>query len=97
VGCSALHDGTGETIEFGRHVDAVQLNSGKTYPYGFGWSVAEAGGKRVVSHDGAWQGFTMSIVRHVDDRLTIIVMTNLDEDNSKSENIAKDVGNIYLK
>jgi hypothetical protein len=50
-----------------------------------------------MPHDGAWQGFTMSIVRHVDDRLTIIVMTNLDEDNSKSENIAKDVGNIYLK
>lgn len=75
----------------------VQLNSGKTYPYGFGWFLAQQGNKRVVSHDGAWQGFTMSIVRHLDDHLTVIVMTNLDSDNSKPEKIAQEVADVYLR
>jgi len=52
---------------------------------------------KVVIHDRAWQGFTMSIARYLDDRLTVIVMTNLDSDNSKPEKIAKDAAEIYLK
>src|SRR5437016_8414524 len=56
----------------------VRLNSGKTYPYGFGWSIAEVNGHRLLEHGGSWQGFTMHISRYVDDRLTIVVMTNLD-------------------
>lgn len=75
----------------------VQLNNGKTYPYGFGWSLAEEGGKRAVSHDGAWQGFTMTINRFLDDRFTVIVMSNLDSDNSKPEKIVDQITKIYLK
>jgi CubicO group peptidase (beta-lactamase class C family) len=75
----------------------VKLNDGKTYPYGFGWGLGFRNGHKVVAHNGAWQGFTMSIDRYLDDRLTIIVMTNLDSDNSKPEKIVKDVADIYLK
>ena len=75
----------------------VKLNNGSTYPYGFGWALSEKDGKRIVSHDGAWQGFTMNITRHVDDRFTVIVMTNLDSDNSKPEKITEAVENLYLK
>ena len=75
----------------------VKLNDGKTYPYGFGWGLGFRNGHKVVAHNGAWQGFTMSIDRYLDDRLTIIVMTNLDSDNSKPERIVKDVADIYLK
>jgi CubicO group peptidase (beta-lactamase class C family) len=75
----------------------VRLNSGKTYPYGFGWDLEPKNGHRAVSHDGAWQGFTMSISRYTDDRLTVIVMTNLDSNNSKPERIVGDVAAIYLK
>ena len=75
----------------------VKFNDGKTYPYGFGWGLASRDGHKVVAHDGAWQGFTMSIARYLDDRLTIIVMTNLDSDDSKPEKIVKDVADIYLK
>jgi CubicO group peptidase (beta-lactamase class C family) len=75
----------------------VKLNNGKSYPYGFGWSIREARGKRVVSHDGAWQGFTMSISRHLDDRFTVIVMTNLDSDHAKPEKIVEAITSIYLK
>ena len=45
----------------------VKLNSGKTYPYGFGWSIAEVNGHRLFEHGGSWQGFTMHILRYVDD------------------------------
>jgi CubicO group peptidase (beta-lactamase class C family) len=75
----------------------AKLTSGKTYPYGFGWDLGSKQGHRVVSHDGAWQGFTMSISRYLDERLTVIVMTNLDSDNSKPEEIADAVAGIYLK
>jgi CubicO group peptidase (beta-lactamase class C family) len=75
----------------------VKLNNGKTYPYGFGWSLEPKNGRRAVSHDGAWQGFTMSIVRYLDDRLTVIVMTNLDSNNSKPEQIVHDVAAVYLQ
>jgi CubicO group peptidase (beta-lactamase class C family) len=75
----------------------VKLNNGKTYPYGFGWFLSDKDGRHAESHDGAWQGFTMNITRYVDDRLTVIVMTNLDSDNSKPEKIAQDVAKIYLK
>lgn len=76
---------------------AVKLNDGKTYPYGFGWSLEPMNGHRLVAHDGAWQGFTMSIARFVDDKLTFIVMTNLDSDNSKPDAIVKELAKIYLK
>jgi CubicO group peptidase (beta-lactamase class C family) len=75
----------------------VKLNDGKTYPYGFGWGLASRGGHKVLIHEGAWQGFTMSIARYLEDRLTVIVMTNLDSDNSKPEKISKDAADIYLK
>ena len=74
----------------------VKLNSGKTSPYGFGWRVAEVNGHRLLEHGGAWQGFTMHISRYVDDRLTIIVMTNLDSGHSDPAKIAQGVAALYL-
>jgi len=75
----------------------VKLNDGKTYPYGFGWFLSEKNGRKSVSHDGAWQGFTMGIARYLTEGLTVIVMTNLDSDHSKPEKIVEDVAAIYLK
>lgn len=74
----------------------VKLNNGTNYNYGFGWGVQEANGHRLLAHDGAWQGFTMNISRYVDDRLTIVVFTNLDENNSRPAAIAKAVAAIYI-
>lgn len=75
----------------------VKLNDGTTYPYGFGWGVKTQAGYRIVEHDGAWQGFTMSIARFLDQGLTVIVMTNLDENNSTPAKIVAEVAKIYLK
>ena len=54
----------------------VRLNSGKAYPYGFGWDVAEYAGRRAERHGGSWQGFMTHIARYPDDDLTIIVLAN---------------------
>ncbi|MEW5915799.1 MAG: serine hydrolase domain-containing protein [Gemmatimonadota bacterium] len=55
----------------------VRLNSGKPYPYGFGWAVAEEAGQPTQQHGGAWQGFQAFIARYLRDDLTIIVLANL--------------------
>jgi CubicO group peptidase (beta-lactamase class C family) len=55
----------------------VRLNDGTTYPYGFGWSLENVNGHRLIAHGGAWQGFKAYIGRYVDDNLTIVVFANL--------------------
>jgi CubicO group peptidase (beta-lactamase class C family) len=74
----------------------VKLKDGKTYPYGFGWFLNETNGHRLIEHDGSWQGFTMNISRYVDDKLTVIVMTNLDSGHAKPERVAHGVAGIYV-
>ena len=72
---------------------AVKLNNGQTHPYGFGWRLGEARGRRIVDHGGAWQGFTSYIRRYVDDKLTVVVFSNLARANL--ENIARSIAWIY--
>lgn len=55
----------------------VKLNNGSTKAYGFGWSFGEIKGHKIIEHGGAWQGFTTYIARYVDDKLTVIALTNL--------------------
>jgi CubicO group peptidase (beta-lactamase class C family) len=74
----------------------VLLNSGKTYPYGFGWELGDVNGHPVQFHTGSNQGFWISISRYVRDRLTIIVLTNLDETHSVTLGIAQPVAALYI-
>jgi hypothetical protein len=60
----------------------------------FGWFVVTKNGHRVVEHEGAWQGFETQISRLVDDKLTVVVLTNLDD--AKPEVFADRVGEMYL-
>lgn len=54
-----------------------KLNSGKRYPYGFGWTVEEWRGKPWYHHGGAWQGFKSYISRYLSEDLTVVVLVNL--------------------
>lgn len=56
----------------------VKLNDGKPAEsgYGFGWMIGETRGHRVIQHGGAWQGFCAYIARYVDQKLSVIVLTN---------------------
>ena len=55
----------------------VRLNSGATYPYGFGWFVDGFSGQRRQHHSGQWQGFSTYISRYLEDDLTVAVLCNL--------------------
>ena len=59
----------------------VQLTSGKTYPYGFGWFLDERGGKPLQQHSGSWQGFKTQLSRFLGDDLSIVVLANLAQAN----------------
>ncbi|MCH8084333.1 MAG: serine hydrolase, partial [Myxococcales bacterium] len=72
----------------------ARLNSGEFYPYGFGWSFDEHLGHRRISHAGGWVGFQTFIGRYVDDRFSVIVLTNLAE--AEPERIADTIAAIYF-
>jgi CubicO group peptidase (beta-lactamase class C family) len=81
---------------FDRMWTPVTLKNGKTHPYGFGWEIGDMNGHRLLEHGGAWQGFTMEIARYVNDRLTVIVLTNLDSGHSAPWKIAHNVAGLYI-
>jgi len=62
--------------------------------YGFGWFIDDRHGHRCIHHDGAWQGFQTAIDRYVDDRLTVVALSNLS--GSQPGKITQHVGEIYL-
>ena len=72
----------------------TRLNSGESYPYGFGWRLDEHLGHRRIAHGGGWVGFRTFIGRYVDDRFSVIVLTNLAE--AEPEQIADTIAAIYL-
>jgi hypothetical protein len=46
------------------------------FNYGFGWFVDSYHGHRLVQHSGGTPGFSSVIYRFLDDKLTIIILTN---------------------
>ncbi|HKW62674.1 MAG TPA: serine hydrolase domain-containing protein [Candidatus Acidoferrum sp.] len=74
-----------------------KLNSGKPNKanYGFAWEINNVNGHRVIEHGGAWQGFTTYIARYVDDRLTVVALTNLDSGHANPKKITSGVAAIY--
>jgi len=75
---------------------AANLRDGKPNRahYGFGWFVESQNGHRVVQHDGRWQGFSTQISRYLDDRLTVVILTN--QGYCDPHLIADDVAAIYF-
>jgi CubicO group peptidase (beta-lactamase class C family) len=49
---------------------------GRKYNYGFGWRLKERNGKKVIYHNGLWNGFTSTVTHRVDDGLTLILLSN---------------------
>ena len=47
-----------------------------SFDYGFGWFIDKFHGHRLVQHSGGTPGFSSLIYRFIDDKLTIIVLTN---------------------
>jgi CubicO group peptidase (beta-lactamase class C family) len=70
----------------------VSLGDGITYPYGFGWSLSEQRGRRLIEHGGSWQGFRTAIARYVEDELTVVVLANAA--GTPTEAIAHEIAGI---
>ena len=68
-----------------------QPNSGN---YGYGWSIEEKKGHKVIGHGGSWQGFKTHISRYVDDKLTVVVLINQAE--AEPGPITDRVAEMYL-
>ena len=72
----------------------VKLNSGESYPYGFGWMLGTVKGHKLVQHGGSLPGFRAGFARFVDDKLTIVILTN--SDNANPNGIAGGVAALYI-
>jgi hypothetical protein len=74
-----------------------KLSNGKPNKanYGFAWDIHEVNGHKVIEHGGAWQGFTCHIARYVNDRLTVVALSNLDAGHSRPSKIVYGVAGIY--
>ncbi len=72
----------------------VKLNSGASYPYGFGWELDAVNGHKRVQHGGSLPGFRSVIARYLDDKLTVIVLTNAD--NASPGPIALGVAEAFI-
>ncbi len=73
---------------------SAKLNNGTNTDYGFGWSVGKREGHREVGHGGGTAGFSTYIARFIDDKLTVIVLT--DSSGGTAANIARGIAGFYL-
>ena len=74
----------------------VKLKNGKPNSdhYGFAWFINDVHGHRIIEHAGAWQGFTSNISRYVDDKMTVVVLTNLE--HADPPDITHHVAGLYI-
>ena len=72
----------------------VRLNSGKTYPHGFGWELHDGRGPAWYRHGGSWQGFETAYLHATDADLSVIVLSNLAQANPMQ--VAQRIAQLYL-
>jgi CubicO group peptidase (beta-lactamase class C family) len=60
----------------------TRLNNGQTYNYGFGWFLDENSQmNRVAMHPGGWPGYKTFIIRGLDNKDFVIVLSNNESDS----------------
>jgi CubicO group peptidase (beta-lactamase class C family) len=62
--------------------------------YGYGWRIAPVDGHPCIQHSGGIEGFTSCIMRFPDDKLTVIVLCNVQ--NINSSQIARRLATVAL-
>jgi D-alanyl-D-alanine carboxypeptidase len=71
-----------------------KLNDGKPLTYGYGWGVDVYRTRKRVSHGGGINGFSTFISRFVDDKLTVIVLSNLE--GGSAGRLADGIAEFYI-
>jgi D-alanyl-D-alanine carboxypeptidase len=74
----------------------LKLNNGKTKPYGFAWFLDPLQGHVNIGHSGTTSGFSASFQRFPKEELTVIVLTNSNEEGVATK-IAKEIALLYLE
>ncbi|MBX3244033.1 MAG: beta-lactamase family protein [Acidobacteria bacterium] len=74
---------------------AFKLNDGTDAPYGLGWQTGTYRGKKRIGHGGSLSGFRTDLTRFPDEKVTIIVLTNLESANPAA--ISNGVAALYIK
>ena len=77
---------------------------GEPTSYGFGWFLGSYRGHKLATHGGVLSGFSSSVHRFVDDRITIIVLCNSKEGERRAgedrmgqaDALARDIADIYV-
>jgi len=60
----------------------TRLNNGQTYNYGFGWFLDEDSQlDRIAMHSGGWPGYKTFIIRGLDNKDFVIVLSNNESDS----------------
>jgi D-alanyl-D-alanine carboxypeptidase len=73
----------------------VKLNDGSTHPYGLGWELDSISRERQIRHGGDITGYLSQFVRSLDEHLTVIVLTNVDD--CDIQQFARGVINIFVR
>lgn len=72
----------------------VTLSKGTTHFYGLGWFLEPWQGHKRVHHGGGISGFSSDFERFVDDKLTVIILTNAN--NRDIQKIALNIASFYV-
>jgi CubicO group peptidase (beta-lactamase class C family) len=72
----------------------VRLGDGTTSNYAFGWYLRPINKHRAVGHGGDMPGFASFIWRFIDDRLTVIVLSNCE--TAETARIGLGVAGLYV-
>jgi len=71
----------------------TQLIDGTIENYGFGWSIDSVNGKRILEHNGSWQGFECTIKRYPEEKIAVVAFANLKR--AKTYKISTKILQIY--
>ena len=69
--------------------------AGKPNYYGLGWFISDYHNHKVILHTGNKPGFSCAFIRFADERLTVIVLSNLSSPSPVFQ-IAGDIAELYL-
>lgn len=78
-----------------RMLETIPLNNGEKNGYAFGLNIGETGGLKTVTHTGSWAGYRSIIINFTDEKLSIILLGNSADFNSRGS--ANDVAKYFLK
>lgn len=66
-----------------------------SFTYGLGWHIPNYSDKLVVGHNGSIKGFATNITRYIDDKVTVILLCNL-ENIERPDAIAKSIAEQFI-